>query len=101
LCADDILFKLPDPAKLAFKNMIDITDPAALSRGGAGFLILHKYAVVLKIMSNGSGAAPVYGSIQVFYRSVDLLARRFKETLGPPAYEDAEIVCFQIQPVKS
>jgi hypothetical protein len=97
LCADDILSRVADPAKLAFRNMIDILDAAALSRSGADILVLHKYIMVLKIMPNVGGAALAYGSIPAFYRSVDLLQARFKADLGPPVYEDAEIVCFQIK----
>jgi hypothetical protein len=89
-----------DPTQLAFRNMIDILDADALSRSGADFLVLHKYVMALKIMKNGSDATPVYGSIPVFYRSVDLLRGQFKTTLGMPVYEDAEIVCFQIKRVQ-
>jgi len=97
LCADNMLARVEVPAKLAFRNMVDVLDAAALSRSGADVLVLHKYIMVLKIMTNGDGAAPVFGTIPVFYRSVDLLAGRFKATLGQPVYEDGEIVCFQIK----
>jgi hypothetical protein len=97
LCADDILARVADPAKLAFRNMVDILNAAALSRSGADILVLHKYIMALKIMPKGNGAAPAYGSIPAFYRSVDVLVGRFKGTLGKPVYEDGEIVCFPIQ----
>jgi hypothetical protein len=98
--ADDILSRVVDPTKLAFHNMIDVVDPAALLRSGADFLILHKYLMALKITPNGAGAAPVYSSIRVHFRSVDLLMARFKATFGTPVYEDAAIVCFQIKRVQ-
>jgi hypothetical protein len=100
LCADDILSTVADPTKLAFRNMIDMSDDAALLRSGADFLILHKFVMVLKITPHGGEGPFVFSSIPIFYRSVELLMMRFKETLGPPVYEDAEIVCFQIKRVK-
>jgi hypothetical protein len=100
LCADDVLSRVADPAKLAFRNMIDVLDSAAISRSGAGFLVLHKYEMALRILHNGGDAAPAYGSVPVFYRSVFLLADRFKATYGMPVYEDAELVCFKITGAK-
>jgi hypothetical protein len=100
LCADDILSRVADPTKIAFRNMIDVLNEAALWKSGADFLILHKYFMVLQIMPGGGDGTFLFGSIPVIYRSVDLLKSRFKATLGTPVYEDAEIVCFQIKRVK-
>jgi hypothetical protein len=100
LSADDVLARVADSSKLSFRNMVDILDAAALPRSGADYLILHKYVMALRIMP-GAGDAPLaFGSIPVYYRSVVLLSGRFKATLGMPVYEDAQIVCFQVKPVK-
>jgi hypothetical protein len=79
--------------------MIDVSDRGALRRSGADFLIMHKYIMVLKIIKGGSKKAETFGSIPIFYSSVDVLSPRFKATFGPPVYEDAEIVCFPIKRV--
>jgi hypothetical protein len=100
LCADDILSRVTDPTKVAFRNMIDVSDEAALWHSGADFLILHKYVMVLQIMPDRGESAFVFGSIPIIYRSVALLTPRYKATFGTPVYEDAEIVCFQIKRVK-
>ena len=99
-CADDTLCKAADPSKLAFRNMIDVMDAAALPRSGADFLVLHKYFMALKIMTDAGEAGPSYGSVPVYYRSAALLAVQFKTTLGMPVYEDSEIVCFPIKRAK-
>jgi uncharacterized membrane protein len=101
LCADDIFARVAGPKKAAFRNMIDVLDAGALLRGGADFLVLHKYVMALNIMPGGGGAAFAFGSIPIYYRSVYLLGSRMKATFGPPVYEDAEIVCFQIRRVES
>jgi hypothetical protein len=100
LCADDVLARVVDPKKLAFRNMVDILDAGAISRSGADFLILHKYVMALKIIPGGRDAAQGFGSIPVFYRSVDLLRDRFKAAYGTPVYEDGEIACYKIKGVE-
>jgi len=101
LNTDEILSHVADPTKLAFHNLVEVTDPAALLRSKADFIILHKYIVALKIISNGDGAAPTYGTVQVYYRSVELLKPRLIDAFGPPAYEDGQILCFRIKQPKT
>jgi uncharacterized membrane protein len=101
LDADEILSAVADPTKLAFRNMVDVADTAALVRSPADFLILHKYIMALKMISNEPAGTQAYGSILVHYQSVDRLQVRFKECWGAPVYEDPQIVCFRIRRPKS
>jgi uncharacterized membrane protein len=100
LSTDAILSRVADPTKLTFHNMVDVSDAAALLRSQADIIVLHKYIMALKIMPNGVDATAAYGSIQVYYRSVELLKVRFKEIFGPPAYEDGQIICFYVKQPK-
>jgi hypothetical protein len=96
-CADTILSAVADPSMLAFRNMIDVLDGTALSHSGADFLVLHKYVQALRFMTSADNSTPLYDSMPLYYRSVDVLGVQFKEVLGPPIYEDAEIICFQFR----
>ena len=96
--ADQILSRVADPTKLAFRNMIEVADPATLLGSKADFIVLHKYIRALKFISNGAETASSYDTIQVYYRSVERLKVRFKEAFGPPAYEDGQLICFWIKP---
>jgi hypothetical protein len=99
LSADMCLSPVTDPTKLKFRNLIDVTDPAALLRCHADFIILHKYIMVLKIIRGGAKAASTYGTMRIYYRSVPLLVPRFKEAFGQPVYEDEQIICFRLEPL--
>jgi hypothetical protein len=92
LSADQILSCVSDPKKLTFHNMVDITDIAAISRSQADFIVLHKFVMALKIMPDRIDSLPVY------YRSVPHFDSQFRQFFGPPAYEDAQIICFRIKP---
>lgn len=98
-CPDKILSRVADPTKLAFHNMIDISD-ASLLRNKADIIVLHKYLMALKIMSNGVNTTPEFDTVQVYYLSVVFLKSRFKDAFGPPAYEDEQIICFWIKQPK-
>ena len=99
-CADTILCPVETKSKLAFRNMVDILDPVAISRSGAEIMVLHKDVRVPKIMSGPSKAMPHYETIPVRYRSVELLRPNYKQVFGSPVYEDAGIICFRIKRAK-
>jgi len=96
--ADGYLCAVADSGKLAFRNLVDITKPAAVLGSHAGCLVLHKYIMGLKIVSRPLAPQPVYGSIPIYYHSVEVLKPAFARGLGPPVYEDEQIVCFRIAP---
>jgi hypothetical protein len=96
--ADQVLSCVADPTKLAFQNMIEVQDPATLLGSKADLIVLHKCIRTLNLMSNGAEAASTHDTIQVYYRSAELLKVRFKEAFGPPAYEDEQMICFWIKP---
>jgi hypothetical protein len=97
LPADMFLNRVADPTKLKFRNMVDVTDPAALLRCHADFIILHKYTVALKIIPGGAKVASTYDTIRIYYRSTPSLVPKFKSAFGQPVYEDEQIICFRIE----
>jgi hypothetical protein len=93
LSADEILSQVPDPAQLKFRNMVDVEDTTAVSRH-ADVIVLHKYIMALKIMPEGLDTIPV------FYHAAEHFAAQFNITLGPPVYEDEQIICFLVKRLK-
>jgi hypothetical protein len=100
LNTDQILSRVADPTKLAFQNMIEVADPATLLGSKVDLIVLHKYLRALKIMPNGAEATSTYDTVQVYYRSAELLKVRFEKAFGSPAYEDEQIICFWIKQPK-
>lgn len=100
LPADMILNRVADPAKLKFRNMVEVTDPAVLLRCHADFIILHKYTVALKTILGSAKAPSTYDTIRIYFRSVALLVPRFEAAFGQPVYEDEQIICFRLEPLR-
>jgi hypothetical protein len=92
---DEILTQVDDPAKLRFRNLIEVTDSAAVRRSGADIIVLHKYVMALCILPGQ------LGTIRMNYRFTKPLAERYVELFGPPLYEDAQIICFRIKRTNS
>lgn len=90
LAADQILCRVSDPSRLAFRNMVDVANAAQLKRSGAAYLVLHKDLRALKVLPDG------FGTVTVRYRSTALLAERYRSRWGEPVFEDDRIVVFQI-----
>lgn len=91
LGADQILSNVPDRSMLRFRNMVDVTDSAAIAASGADFLVLHRYVMALRFLPDGTTTV-----VPVFYRSVPAIAGACARWFGPPAWESDEIVCFRI-----
>jgi hypothetical protein len=96
-CTDEILALVSDQSKLTFRNMINVNDDSALLHSEADMLILHKTILVLKIVQTDANAMPVYDRILLSYNSVPVLSERYKKSLGPPVFEDADMVCFNLK----
>ncbi len=92
LGADQILSHAADRSKLRFRNLVDVTDPGAVSRSGADFVVLHKSVMALRFLPGGNTDA-----VPVRYASVPVLAAEFTRFFGPPAWEDESIVCFRLR----
>jgi uncharacterized membrane protein len=107
--ADQMLSRVADQTKLAFRNMVDVTSPDAILRSKAGILILHKYIMAPKFTSDASGKGLMrdeitglsYEIIPVYYNSTAILKTRIEKEFGLPVYEDDQVVCFRIKPEKS
>ena len=97
LCADAPLSLVAEPKKLKFRNMVDVRNITALLCSNADCIIMHKYIMALKIVPGDAKTASIYSTIRVYYRSVRLLAPRFREIFGPPVYEDEQIICFRLK----
>ena len=95
LSADQILSSVDDPKKLLFHNMIDITDVKNMTGSQADIIVLHKYVMALRILPDHTDSIPVY------YNSVTFFNSQFREIFGPPVYEDMQIICYHIKPVKN
>jgi hypothetical protein len=91
LCVDNILARIRNPEKIAFRNMIDLDDLSAVARSGAEFIVLHKYYQALKIRPDGMATIPIH------FRGVDHFFEKYRNAMGLPIYEDDQIVCFQIK----
>ncbi len=89
-CVDQSLVHT-DCGRLAFRNMVDVTNIDAVIRCPADFVVLHKYIVAMKVMPKRTGTIPVY------YQSVPALAVGFRKIWGHPVYEDNQIICFRIK----
>jgi hypothetical protein len=92
LSADQILSHVADRSKLGFRNMVDVTDTAAVARSGAEYLVLHKYVMALRFLPDGKT-----DSVPVYYKSVPAIAVLYNRAYGPPAWEDRSIICFRIE----
>ena len=109
LGADQMLSRVADQTKLAFRNMVDVTSPAAILRTKAGILILHKFIMAPKFTTDASGKGLMrdeitglsYEIIPAYYNSTATLEVRFEKEFGLPVYEDDQIICFRIKPGKS
>ncbi|HEV7924014.1 MAG TPA: glycosyltransferase family 39 protein [Verrucomicrobiae bacterium] len=95
--ADEILSNVKDPSKLAFRNMIDVTDATSVLSSPADFLILHKDIMAQLTVWGDSVRTPTYDWIRMYYQSADRLQVPFRKEFGQPVYEDAHMVCFQIK----
>jgi hypothetical protein len=71
--------------------MVNVTDPAAVERSGAEYLILHKYVMALRFLPRGATDA-----VPVYYKSVTAIAAAYVRAYGAPAWEDGSMVCFRI-----
>ena len=89
LSLDQALYRVNDPGRLRFENMIDITDAGAIEESGAEFLVVHKQFKALKVTESGE-----LGFVPVHYSSFPRLRSQYERKLGPPVFEDTEIACF-------
>ncbi len=80
-----------DPNKLRFQNLVNIEDANAVLHGRADVVVLHKFTIVTMVKADGCGTC------HSRWDFVDCLKGRFIKLLGPPMYEDDEIVCFRIR----
>jgi len=91
LNADEILGFIADRAKVRFRNMVDIDDPAALSRTEAQVIVFHKYIRALKILPHER-----FGAVEARWHRVEDIAFEFRMRFGSPIYEDDQLVCFRL-----
>jgi len=93
---DNILSRVPDTRKLAFRNMVDVMDIEALrQQPQADYIILHKTVWVAEVPHPDAGnKIPFYMSS----KSVDYLNQTYRKSFGPPIFEDHNIIVFRISP---
>lgn len=91
LSVDQILAGRASPPKLRFRNMVQIDTMDAVRNSGADFIVLHKYVQALRILHG------LMGNVPVIYHSVKHFQNRFKDDLGPPVFEDSQIVVFRVR----
>jgi hypothetical protein len=92
LSADEILSRVPADGRIAFRNMVDLSDRRAPLASRAEIVVLHK--TVMGVRKRAQGAMD---AVPVRYISVDALSAAFRERFGEPVYEDGELVCFDVR----
>jgi hypothetical protein len=93
LAADEILSRLPADGRIAFRNMVDVTNRQALLASGAEILVVHKIAPIVSTTAEGKPK-----TVAVHFTSIDDLDVEFRRIFGPPVYEDVELVCYRVKP---
>jgi len=88
---DDFLPSYKKQDRLHFSKVIDITNDAALARNHGAALVIHKTLMALNMIPGKEYF------IMVHYNSVRRFVEKFSRTLGPPWYEDDDIVVFKIK----
>lgn len=81
---DQVLSLVENPARLRFRNFVSMDDLAAMRARNVEYIILHKrFEAQLPLV-----APPP--------PDLDRLKREYQAKLGPPAYEDANIIVFRL-----
>jgi hypothetical protein len=81
---DQVLSLIKDPARLRFRNLVDMDHLAAMRARGVEFVILHKrYEAQLPEVA----PAPP---------DLERLDREYRQAIGAPCYEDAHLVVFRL-----
>jgi hypothetical protein len=92
LSADAILSRVAADRRIAFHNMVDLANRDALLASSAAIVVLHKVVQTVGFNPDGTVSA-----IAMHFTSVDGFSGEFRESFGPPAYEDGELVCYRIK----
>lgn len=92
LSADAILSRVPADRRIAFRNMVDLANRGSLLASSAGIVVLHK--VIQTVGFNPDGTV---NAVAMHFTSVDRFSAEFRESFGPPVYEDGELVCYRIK----
>lgn len=92
MSADEILSRLPRDGRVAFRNMVDLTDLDALVAGPADIVVLHKVVMGARGLAGGAMDA-----VPVRYTSVGPFSAELRGRFGAPVYEDDELVCFSVR----
>jgi uncharacterized protein with HEPN domain len=87
---DHILSRMPDAGKFKFRNLIDMTNIAAIRRSGADYIILHKNLKAELDPNLVTSEMPVY-------MPVLQLVQLYRKSFGEVFFEDKNIVVFGIQ----
>jgi hypothetical protein len=91
LTADKILTPLETNDRLHLRTMAQVSDEKTLRDGPSDYIALHKFLMVLKFRIDRIDTSPV------FYRAVELLAERYRRWFGPPVFEDASLIVFNVR----
>jgi hypothetical protein len=91
---DFILGKAPAPARLRFKNIINIENLDEVKRSGASHLILHKNIIseMFPQISPDSRNRLHFGWAR--YPAIDTMINIYQGFCGSPQYEDKDIVVY-------
>ena len=87
---DQVVNKAPDASRLRFTNMANVADVEALRRSRAGYVILHK-----SLIAEMFPTMPI--RMIAPYAPIEELAQAYRLCFGPPAYEDAHLIVFDLR----
>jgi hypothetical protein len=81
--------ELPWPDKrFRFRNFVDLADYEGLRARGVAFVVLHK---------NLRAEMPFENNIETL--PLDTMLKRYRRRLGPPFFEDADVIAFDLRPL--
>jgi hypothetical protein len=92
LSADAILSRVPADGRISFRNMVDLANRDSVLASQAAIVVLHK--VIQTVGFNPDGTV---NAVAMHFTSVDGFSSEFRESFGPPVYEDGELVCYRIK----
>jgi hypothetical protein len=89
MCVDHVLSLVRQQDKLKFRNLVKMTDLAALMRTGATYVVLHRDPLAVFRTQRTEGTEGLYPPVRD-------LEHAYRLAWGPPAFEDAEVAVFRI-----
>jgi hypothetical protein len=86
---DVVLSRARETGRVKMSNMVDVTDAQAVRRSEAAYLVLHRHPA-RELLATSAGEA------EQDYPPVTFLVNAYSQELGPPVFEDANLVVFRV-----